>query len=194
MRPLSIALVALAFALLGAGCGDEEEAPATSTQGAIETATGTSTPTSTAVATGTPEPAQALDFTDPLVIGPVIDHFGGGEVLPERVEYVDITGDGIDEAIAFVESGGTQGDLGAAVLQAVEGQPVVLGYVDAGGRVETRLTEAGGGVIASLEGVYEPGDPECCPSKLHERVFRWDGSEFVMVVDQIIASEQDDGY
>jgi len=182
-RWLAITLLA-AVALVVAACSDDDATP-------TPTSTPTSTPTATVAPTGTAVPADTIDFTDPAVVGPLIDHFGGGEVPVERIEYLDFTGDGVGEALVVVESGGTQGDLGAAVFRVADGAPEVITYIDAGGRIETRLTAAQGGVIASLEGVYEPGDPECCPSKLHERVYQWDGTVFALTIDQIIANEED---
>ena len=183
-KPLHVALTLLAVAaLILAACGGDE-APLT------PSATPTATPAATSTPTGTALSADTIDFTDPAVVGPLIDHFGGGEVPVERIEYLDFTGDGVDEALVVVESGGTQGDLGAAVLRVVDGSPEVMGYIDAGGRIGTRLTEAQGGVIASVEGVYEAGDPECCPSRLHERVYQWDGEQFALTIDQIIANEE----
>lgn len=165
--------VALAAAI---ACGGDGQTP-----------TPTATPTVTATPTSTPiTDVRQLDFADPALLGPLIDHFSGGEVEAERIEYLDLTGDGVDEAFVVVASGGTAGDLGAALVTVEAGAARILGYVDAGGRVELRFPEAGGGVVVSQAGVYETGDPLCCPTNLRERVYRWNGDEFEPLSDQVI--------
>ncbi len=174
---LPCALGALALAACG---GSDEPSP-------TPTPTETSpTPTATATSTVTAADIRDVDFTDPAVIGTIIDHFGGGEIEPRRIAYTDMTGDGQDEAVVVVESGGTAGDLGACVMTIDGSTPAVLGYVDAGGHVELRFPEAGGGVIVVQEGVAQPGDAECCPSQLRERTYRWDGDEFELLSDQVV--------
>lgn len=172
----------LAFvALVLAACGGDDATP-TPTPSPTVTATSTATATSTQAV----DDIRSLDFEDPAILGPIIDHFGGGEVEPRRIAFTDMTGDGAEEAVIFVESGGTLGDLGACVMTLDGSTPAVLGFVDAGGRVELRFPEAGGGVIVAQEGVYDSGDPECCPSQLRERTYRWDGDEFELLSDQVV--------
>lgn len=181
MRRLLVLAATLGAAVLVACGGSDEPAPAP---------TPTASPTTTAAATSTQSVTdiRSLDFTNPALLGPIVDHFGGGEIEPRRIAYTDMTGDGAEEAIVFVESGGTAGDLGACVVTLDGGAHVVLGYVDAGGHVELRFPEAGGGVIVAQEGVYEPGDAQCCPSSLRERTYRWDGDTFAVVSDQVVAN------
>jgi hypothetical protein len=178
------------LALLGAGlvvsaaCSDSAEAP-TVLPSTAATATPTMTATRTATATATPltvDSVRDLDFTDPLVIGPLIDAVGGGEVSAERVVYEDLTGDGVEEALAIVESGGTQGDIGFGVYSVDENNVATLAFFEqARGRVEVRV-----GVIVAIEGVFAAGDAECCPSQLREVTYRWDGSGFSQVSEQVI--------
>jgi len=123
-----------------------------------------------------------LDFTDPRVIGPLIDAAGGGEVPAERVVFEDLTGDGVEEAVAIVESGGTQGDIGFGIFTVDENEVASLSFFEqARGRVEVRV-----GVIVTTEGVFAPGDAECCPSQLREVSYRWEGSGFAQVSEQVI--------
>jgi hypothetical protein len=125
---------------------------------------------------------RELDFSDPLVIGPLIDAAGGGEVPVDRVHYEDLTGDGVEEAVAIVESGGTQGDIGFGVYVVDTNDAATLAFFDqARGRVEVRV-----GVIVTIEGVFASGDAECCPSQLREITYRWDGSAFSQVSEQVI--------
>lgn len=177
--PMGAGAALLAAALILGGCtgtADSEPSPT-----APATATGTVAPAA--------RPAQQLDFTSTAVLAPILDRFGGGEVPVERIEYVDFTGDGVDEAFVVVESGGTMGDFGAVVVQNVGGAPAVLGVIE-GARVETRFPDIGGGVVVSLDGIWEAGDPQCCPSNLRERVYQWDGRAFMVVIDQVVPNEQ----
>jgi hypothetical protein len=178
----TLALTAVAaLAAVAAGCGRSDS---NSTPSSTPTASATASPATSA--TQAVDAVRQIDFTDPAVIGPLVDHFSGGEVDPARVLYVDMTGDSVDDAFVVVESGGTAGDLGAALLTVEDGAPAILGYVDAGGRVELRFPEAGGGVVVVQTGVYEPGDAECCPTNLRERTYRWDESGFELVTDQVV--------
>lgn len=174
-RAALLACAVLAPGLL-AGC-DWNRSPAPTT---------TPTATPTATATTTAQSARGVDFSDPAVTDPIIEHFAGGQIPPARVAYADLTGDGVEEAVAIVESGGTAGDLGAAVLGMAEGRPRLLGYIDHAGRVEVRLTGPVAGVIAVTQGVYAPADARCCPSRLREIVEQWDGERFAVVTDQVI--------
>ncbi len=146
------------------------------------------TPSPTPTATAAAQSARSIDFTSAAVSGPIIEHFKGGQIPKERITYADLTGDRVDDAVVVVESGGTGGDLGAAVFSAVEGRPVLLGYVDRAGKVEVRLAGPVAGVIVVTEGVYDPSDARCCPSKLHEVVLQWDGKQLAVVTDQVIDS------
>jgi len=183
-RPLVLVLTVAALGLSVAACGGTDDA----------TSTPTSTPSSTATATITPSgtsPAgiatvEEIDFTDASVIGPLIDHFGGGEIDPNRIQYVDLTRDGTDDAFVPVESGGTAGDVGAALLTIEDGQPRVAGYIETGGRIEVRFPEVGGGIVVTTEGVWEPGDAECCPSQLRESTYEYEGGEFVLKDEQVV--------
>lgn len=175
-------LVVLLAATPLAACGDGS-APASPTATASPATSGDP---SGATATASLASVRDIDFTAPAVIGPLIDHFSGGQVDPRRVQYVDVDRDGADEAFVVVESGGTAGDLGAALIGVDEGRIETLGYVETGGRVEIRFPEIGGGLVVTTEGVWEPGDAECCPSRLRETTYEWSGGEFVLRDEQVI--------
>lgn len=174
----ALGVFALAATVLVACTGDE----ATSTPTASPTSTPIVLPTSPG---GTIESVRDIDFTAIELVGPIIDHFSGGELELRRTVFTDVTGDGVEEAVLIVESGGTQGDLGAAVLTVVDGAPAILGFVDGGGRVEVGF-QGRGGLIVSRQGIWETGDAECCPSKLREQFYEWDGAAFEVTVDQVV--------
>lgn len=179
---LTFALVAAAFVV---ACGEGGDAV---TPTSTPPTTATSTPPETPIPTGTAPitAAEDIDFTDPAVIGPIIDHFGGGEIDPSRVQYVDLTRDGNEDAFVIVESGGTAGDVGAALLTVEEGDPQVAGYIETGGRVEVRFPEVGGGIVVTTQGVWAPGDAECCPSNLRESTYEWEDGAFVLQNEQVV--------
>jgi len=150
------------------------------------TPTMTATPTATAAA----QSARSIDFQSAAIARPIIDHFKGGQIVPERITYADMTGDRVDDAVVVVESGGTAGDLGAAVFSVEQGQPKLLGYIDRAGKVEVRLAGPVAGVIVVTQGSYAPSDPQCCPSKLRELVFQWKDGKFEVITDQVIDNPQ----
>ena len=92
-----------------------------------------------------------------------------------------------------VESGGTAGDLGAAVYRAEAGRVSVLAWIDRAGHIELRLANAGppnasptAALIVVQQGIYAPGDANCCPSRIREILLRWNGVEFLSVSDQVL--------
>ena len=119
-------------------------------------------------ATASPTPSQIstlheVDFSVVEIAGLLINAAGGGEVLRERVQFLDLTGDGVEEAVVVVESGGTLGDLGAGVFALIDGQPELVQFIPTAGRIEVRL-----GLVVAIEGVPSAGDAQCCPSQLRE--------------------------
>jgi hypothetical protein len=106
---------------------------------------------------------------------------GGGEVPRERVRYLDLTGDGVEEAVAVVESGGTLGDIGVGVFQA-NGSSAALAYFrKLAGRVEMRDR-----TIVVVEGAPAAGDPACCPAKLRETAIEWRSGSFEVTSERVV--------
>jgi hypothetical protein len=180
VRRSAVLLLTLAL-VAAAACGDGRPRPDPSP-------TPTSSPTATPTATPLPGDGaiRDVDFTDPSVIAPVINALGGGEPNPLRTAFADFTGDGAEDAVVIIESGGTLGDLGAALFTLDAGRPRLLGVVEHGGKVEVRAAETGRGLIVSLTGVYAAGDAQCCPSRLRERVYQWAGDGLALLTDQEI--------
>jgi hypothetical protein len=153
----------------------------------------TALPLTTASATAALTDVRDIDLTDVTLLGELIDAFGGGEVDTNRVEYVDLTRDGVDDAFVIVESGGTAGDVGAALLTVEDGEANIAGYVRTGGRIEVRFPEVGGGIVVTTEGVWDPGDAECCPSNLRESTYEWEAGDFVLKDEQVIDNPDVEG-
>lgn len=177
LRPICLLITITVSATLAFGCrATPKPAP---------------TPTPTATATPGGFPAQALrdvDWKSPAVLDEVRKHFNGGEIEPKRVTYADFTGDGKEEALVVVESGGTAGDLGAAVYRLEAGRASVLAWIDRPGHIELRLANAGpnSALIVVQQGIYASGDANCCPSRIREMALRWDGTAFQIFGDQTL--------
>lgn len=186
-RMLPILTPAVAAVLVA--CSGSDGATPSPSPSASRTPSPTATVTSQAVITD----ARDIDFTDVSLIGELIDSFGGGEVDTNRIQYVDLTRDGIDDAFVIVESGGTAGDVGGALVTVEDGKPQIIGLVRTGGRVEVRFPEVGGGIVVTTEGVWEPGDAECCPSNLRESTYEWEDGAFVLKNEQVVDNPDVEG-
>ncbi len=158
----------LVAGLLAAGCGeaqDEEPEP-------------TSSPPAEATATATPGPSiDEVDFSQVPAVEDLLAE-SGGQVLPQEVILTDLTGDGADEAVVPINSGGTGGDVAYAVFTYRDGGlDEILQVRPEAGRVSVSVEE---GMLLETQPVYGPEDPLCCPSQLRHTYYRWDGDELVV--------------
>lgn len=174
-RPWQVAATVLGVLLasvLVAACGSEDEAtPAPSASASA----------STAAPGGSVDSLRDIDFTSAPYAADLITRAGGGDVRAERVTFEDLTGDGIEEAVVVVESGGTLGDIGVAVYRLEGGVPEVALFRQFTGGLELRL-----GLVVVKEGVYAADDPLCCPSQLQETVIGWQDGAFEVLSEQVI--------
>ena len=162
------------LAALTLGCGG----------GAGGDGTPTAAPTATAVATeppaGTATPALDIRQED-LSQQPGLGDFlagSGGEVAANSITYVDLTGDGVEEAVVPVSSGGEGGNIAVFVFgYRPGGLEELLRVVPESGSVRESIMD---GRLTLTEPVYGPGDPLCCPSQLQTTTYRWDGSQLVV--------------
>lgn len=91
------------------------------------------------------------------------------------VLYADVTGDGADEAIVPVSSGGTLGNIGFLVLTpAGAGTQTLLQVFPEDQRGLAVALEAG--KIVMTQPVPGPDDPNCCPSMLRRTTYAYNGS------------------
>ena len=169
---LQLAAVLFAALLLaGCGSGADEEGPPSPTPSPEPTA-------------GTYTDIQDVDFYE---VPQVVDLLSsGGEIVPETIIYADLTGDGQDEAVVPVASGGTAGDIGFAVFTLRNGAPEEL-LAKAEGRVALDVEE---GRLVETQPIYGPDDPNCCPSQLRKIYYRWDGNALVPEREETIESPQ----
>jgi len=119
---------------------------------------------------------------------PEIAHFAeisGGQIAVKAAQFADLTGDGQDEALVSVASGGTFGTLAYFVVTLHDGWPDIIGQAvaDPASRHGVHV-ELENGLIVETSGVYGPSDPNCCPSLLKKTHYFWDGRAF-----QVYASE-----
>lgn len=169
-RSWAVALTALFLAALAAGCnGGGTDAGATATEvPASPSAAGTPT---------TPVDIRQID----LASEPAVAEFlgtSGGAVDTNRVIYADLTGDGNDEAVVPVSSGGEGGDIAVFVIGYVDGKLEKLLLAQP---AETSMTAAiESGQLVTAEGVFAPGDPFGVPSQVLNRYYTWNGEALVV--------------
>lgn len=175
-RPaLRLAPLLLAFALAG-GCGGDSGGTPTST-GTPEVAA-----TATAIATPTgPSPTPAPDIREQdFAQLPAVSDFiatSGGEVATNLVTYVDLTGDGVDDAVVPISSGGEGGELAVFVFgYGPDGLSELLRVIPENGLKDNVVD----GKLTITEPVFAPGDPMCCPSQLRVTTYGWNGSDLVV--------------
>ena len=178
-RTWTVALTALFLAALAVGCnGGDAGAGATATLEPVASLT---------VATLTaPVDIRQVD----LASEPGIAEFlgtSGGAVDADRILYADLTGDGNDEAVVPVSSGGEGGDIavfvfgyiGDAVQELLMAQPA-----------ETSMTAAiENGQLVTTEGVLAPDDRFGFPSQLLRRYYTWDGEALVFEREEQVPAQ-----
>jgi hypothetical protein len=164
----------LVGALAVAACGKQgEEQPSATTSPSPE-----STATEVAAASATPNPEiDQVDFSQVQAVKDLLE-MTGGRLLPQEVIFADLTGDGSDEAVVPISSGGTGGNIAYAVFGYRAGYLQELLVANpAAGRVMISIED---GMLVDTQPVYAPEDPLCCPSQLQHTYYRWDGSRFVV--------------
>ncbi len=86
---------------------------------------------------------------------------GQGDVM-----YGDIDGDGLEEAVIRIESGGTAGTLGFMVFHQAPGMPY-LAVVYPGYKIGVHVENSGPNTwITVLTPFYFPGEANCCPTAI----------------------------
>jgi hypothetical protein len=121
---------------------------------------------------------QDIDLTKvPEVVA--VAESTGGLIATKTAQFADLTGDGHDEALVSVVSGGSFGNLAYFVVALDEGWPHVIRQetADPSSRhgVDVQIQDAS---IVETSGIYGPDEPNCCPSLLKKTYYRWDGQGF----------------
>jgi hypothetical protein len=95
----------------------------------------------------------------------------------DRILFVDISGDGQEEAIISIFSGGTAGNFGLLVYTVANRAPIladsVAGYKIGG--------TADGKLLKVTEPIYQGWEPNCCPSGFFETRYRLQANRLVQV-------------
>jgi len=105
--------------------------------------------------------------------------------------YGDLTGDGQPEAaIPYSCTAADFGGVNVFVYTGNASKPVLLGELDVmspgsnnGGTVETVTISKG--IIQLVGKGYTPDAPHCCPNLRIQTSYRWNGSHFVMVSNEV---------
>jgi hypothetical protein len=166
---LSAALLPLllATAVLIAGCGEKADETQSTPSPVLE-------PTATAEAASD---ISTVDFSQVPAVESLLED-SGGQLLPQETIFADLTGDGVDEAVVPISSGGTGGDIAYAVFADHGGDlKELLQVKPEAGRVTAAVQD---GVLVDTQPVYAPEDPLCCPSQLKHTFYRWDGEELIV--------------
>jgi hypothetical protein len=166
---LGLLLLGAVLVLVACGKQEDEESEGTPSPPPEQTAT---------VAPVTPSPEiRDVDFSQVPAVEDLLTE-SGGRLLPEEIIFADLTGDGVEEAVVSISSGGTGGNVAYAVFGYQGGDlEELLAVKPEAGRVTVSVED---GVLAETQPVYAPEDPLCCPSQLLHRYYRWDGSELVV--------------
>ncbi|MCH8064789.1 MAG: hypothetical protein IIC90_03045 [Chloroflexi bacterium] len=169
-RTCTVALTALFLAALAVGCnGGDTDAGATATE-APTSSSASPTPT-------TPVDIRQVDLPSEPAVAEFLGTTGGA-VDADRILYADLTGDGNDEAVVPVSSGGEGGDFAVFVIGYVDGRLEELLLAQP---AETSITAAiENGQLVTTEGVLAPGDPFGVPSQVLNRYYAWNGEALVV--------------
>jgi hypothetical protein len=105
-------------------------------------------------------------------------------IVDPRSGFVDVTGDGRQDALVLVSTGGAAGAVALYVLS-THGQDATGGGGTGGDQTSLKVVfrlqslyrgtlRISGTTLSVLEPRYDPGDDLCCPKKLRERDYRFD--------------------
>lgn len=147
---------------------------------AVVVATAAALAGAVSLAIAEPTPSQRF-FADRLLAHPdVADRVkdllrSGGGFVDRRTTFRDLTGDGKDDAVVRVQSGGAAGAIAVYVLstdtkeQSTELQPVFRSEKLV--RASAAISDTG--AVTYRYARYSPGDELCCPARVGETTLRW---------------------
>ena len=95
----------------------------------------------------------------------------GGFVDP-KVEFVDLTGDGKEDAVVYVDAGGAAGTIALYVFSSGTGKDLEIVYRNQ--RLYRALIDVNPGpALAYSVPLYAAGDDPCCPTAYRETTLKW---------------------
>ena len=176
----ALSLVVLAAALTFAACRSSSTSDQTPTPAATAEASSPlpTAPAITPSSTSTPtSEIRLIDLKNTAPVRAAISE-SGGQFVQSEVIYADLTGQGAEDAIIPISSGGTMGDIAVVVLDPVgRATRTLLSYYPRSGRGMAIAVQ--GGKLVITEPVPGPDDPECCPSQLRKTIYGWNGVTLV---------------
>ena len=104
-----------------------------------------------------------------------------GHGVTSKVLYGDISGDGREEAVITLYSGGTAGDVGLLIYREIDGQPVLMTGLP-GYKVSATIAN---GELRVSQPLYGANDANCCPSGVEETAYRLQGDRLARVREPI---------
>jgi hypothetical protein len=105
----------------------------------------------------------------------------GGYALIDDVGYGDLDGDGAEEAIVMIDSGGTGGMLGFLLYHEAEPRPKLV-LVRAGYKMSVVID---GGRVVIHEPNYVGFEANCCPSSLTRTLNALEGDRLVTLATEV---------
>ena len=132
------------------------------------------------VATAKLTPAQKL-FTQKLLDSDQVSHsvkvtLKKGGFVSSEVLFADLTGEGKDDAVVTVDSGGAAGVIALYVFSAGTGKDLKVVYRN------QRLYRGGarinpGPALVYIQPQYKDADEICCPSSYRETELKWSAAK-----------------
>lgn len=127
-------------------------------------------------ASAKPTPAQKL-FTQKLLASDVVAHsikvtLKKGGFVSKDVLFDDLTGEGKDDAVITVDSGGAAGIVAVYVFSAGKGKALKIVYRNQRLYRGAARVNPGPTLVYSLP-QYKDGDEICCPSAYRETTLKW---------------------
>ncbi|MHB0866350.1 MAG: hypothetical protein ACYC29_01770 [Thermoleophilia bacterium] len=120
--------------------------------------------------------AYQQGIRDVQLLSQVTDQLVDGRVLEETI-FVDLDGDGMEEAVALIRSAGERRELEWRLYGLRDGRAQQL--FDHG-NVARGALEVQGPRLVESEGIYAEGDQPCCPSQMKKTYYVWQGDGLVV--------------
>ena len=172
-----VVLAVLVGVLVVRRSGGEEES------GGKATATATATPAPTPTPTPQLADIRSVDLSKQSDVAALTQRLSG-EVDPATIIYSDLTGDGREEAVVPISSGGTAGNPAFIVVGYRDGRLVgLLTEVPGEGSVQVQVVNKQ--LVESVP-VYSTGDLPGFPSEIKNIYYAWNGSGFVVAKQQTV--------
>ncbi|MFL5840253.1 MAG: hypothetical protein ACJ77Z_07360 [Thermoleophilaceae bacterium] len=123
-----------------------------------------------------PTPAQKL-FRQKLLDSKSVSHsvkvtLKKGGFVDKEILFADLTGEGKDDAVVTVDSGGASGIVALYVFSAGSGKDLQIVYRNQGLYRALARINPGPALVYSLP-QYKDGDELCCPSAYRETTLQW---------------------